>query len=388
MYQQIVLYANLSGYNSHNRKSLELFTLFKKSLPCKVILNPDYRIVKNSIVIVSGYSTAFKSFDSSNFVYYLSRTGSLDFREITLLPHIDAIIACSQLEASNLAWQTKYYGYKIITVSHPPYCKEVNVENNNIDIIYTHVDNKYRPVFVEYNLIKTNKVQSAFANIHLTDSPAGWPYLVLESMAAGIPSIVKVTNPVSEYIINGHNGYVISDMSDLVSSLTELKYRREEIATNCKAISRELFSPQRYSDRFINLSKNRDLNIFGPVKIEHQNRRWIIREKIVRDKDSVYFPDTYDNTIQAIDLAEITEILEFFSVQLFSDVYVFGCDLPDWYGPEEMIQASSLVAKLGNRASKIHFCRDELIPHQWSPIFKKLSLISVDEGLKQISDKT
>lgn len=388
MYQQIVLYANLSGFNQHNRKSLELHSLLEEFTRYKTVLNPDHREIENSLVIISGFNLAFRDLHISNRVFYLSRTGILNHKEISLLPRIDVLVANSQLEAANLAWQVRNYGFKTKIVYLPPYCKLID-NNSTIEstISYAHLDNKYRLALAGFNLVKATKVQpSAFANVHLTDSPAGWPYLILESMVAGIPPIIKITNPASEYITHGFNGYVVADVQDVVWAITDLKKRRKEISDNCKLFTKALFDPQRYAEFFIDDNKNRNLNIFGPIKIEHQNRRWIIREKTLRDDDTVYFPDTYDPSLQTIDLVEITEILEYFSVQLFSDVYVFGCEFPEWYGPAEMTKINALVTKLGDRAKRIHFCRDELISHHWAPAFKKLSLVSVDEGLKQISN--
>ncbi len=53
-----------------------------------------------------------------------------------------------------------------------------------------------------------------------TKSKAGFPTKLVESMMAGIPVITNITSDIGDYIIDGVNGFVLSDSSE--SSLTKL----------------------------------------------------------------------------------------------------------------------------------------------------------------------
>jgi hypothetical protein len=389
MPKQIAIFSNTNSSNHHNRKTLELMMLLRKHSPYPVTFNDDYRKLEDSIVIISGYNSKFRNIGKTNKVVFLARSGTLGFKEVLLLPRINVVVAHTRTEAAQLSWQIRHYGYNTKVVVIPPYCKFLNrsVAVNDTTISYSKLDGEYKRALVSMKCVKTEKVDpSVFAHVHLTESKE-WPYLVLEAMAVGVPSVINAHHPASEYITHGYNGYIVNDINDVVKAFGNLKFKRNPVSENCYKMAKEFFSPIKYVEAFSEIDKLENFNSFGPVKIEHQNRKWIVREKLIKGHDQVYFPETYDQSIQAIDLAEIIEILDFFSSQLFADVYVFGCELPEWYKSADIIHANSLVAKLGNRARRIHFCRDEEVPHQWAAAFQKLSLISVEEGLKQISNK-
>jgi hypothetical protein len=392
MPKQIAIFSNANATNHHDRKVLELMMVLRKHAPYPVTFNTDCRKLENSIVIISGHNSKFRAISKTNQVVFLARSGVLGFKEVLLLPRIDVIVAYTRTEAAQLSWQIRSYGYNTKVVVIPPYCESLGRSIGLSETIsYSKLDKKYRRALTGINCVKVEKIKPGrhdiFAHVHLTDSKDGWAYLALEAMAAGIPPIINAHHPMSEYITHGFNGFLVKKLDDVVRALGDLKLRRQIISKNCHKTAKALLSPIRYIEDFSNLDECENLNTFGPIKIEHQDRKSIIREKTLRGRDQVYFPEVYDHSMQTIDLVEIIDILEYFSARLFADVYVFGCELPEWYGSADIIHVNSLVSKLGNRARRIHFCRDEAVPHQWAAAFQKLSLISVEEGLKQISNK-
>jgi len=129
-----------------------------------------------------------------------------------------------------------------------------------------------------------------------------------------------------------------------------------------------------------------NVNQFPTSPQETTKRKWLVRERSFTDKGVEYFPENYRKDLLLIDLNSVEEVIGYFLNQEFSDVYVFGCYLEETPDLQELVNLQRNIIKMGARARRIHFCRDEPIPMAWEKVFARLSVIPIVEGLKQISD--
>jgi len=207
-------------------------------------------------------------------------------------------------------------------------------------------------------------------------------YGSIQFLTSGRPVIVA-NNPIfSEVVINGFNGYIVSDIDEAAQAYNQLKKPsiRNKLSYQARELSKAILDHKKYLDKLLKATKLKTKFLLSGKN--YQERSWIILERYFESGNIKYYPE-YHKSFQKAEVYDFIDIIKFFSTQLFREVYVFGIKFPK-YNAAEMQKLRILINRLGNRARKIHFCLDEKIPDDWKNIFTKLSLISVQEGLKQV----
>jgi hypothetical protein len=360
-----------------DQRTKDLYEFFKGHPYTRTILNPSNP--ENSVVVSSEFP---KQLDPSNQLTLLARGQTLTKKELRLLPRLNTIVAHTSSAGYQIAWQVKVAGFNTRVIHLLPYIPVPQAIYHPKTIYYDDLGPIPKQFFGVHKL--QNQHPNARVRIDLGDVKK-WPYHIIESMRMGVPPIVWDKPPYSDFIIHGHNGYLIRTPGDIAQILSDLDNTHDWVSTNARNTMNAQYDPVRYYNALTKPERVANLNVLGKIKLEHDDRKWIVRERIFRGARIDYFPKEHHELFQTTDLNSVEEVLEFFSEQLFSEVYVFGCDFPPTLTPEETNRMRRLINGLGVYSRKLHFCVDTPMPDDWLPLFGKLSVISVQEGLKQVS---
>jgi len=360
-----------------DQRTKDLHEFFKTNSYTKVKLNPSKP--KDSIIATSELP---KQLDPSNQYILLARGNKLAQKELMRLPNLKAIVAHTPSAGYQIAWQVKTAGFNTIIINLLPYVPMPDVVYHPRTIYYDDLGPIPKQFFSKYEL--QNQYPNARIRIDLSNT-SKWPYHILESMRIGVPPIVWDKPPYSDFIIHRHNGYLIRTPGDIAQILNSLDNTHTWVSTNARNTLYAQYDPVRYYNALTKIDKVANLNVLGKIKLEHEDRKWIIKERSFRGAEIEYFPKEHHELFQTADLNNVEEVLEFFSEQAFSEVYVFGCDFPPTLNPEETNRMRRLINGLGLYSRRLHFCIDDPIPKDWLPLFNRLSVISIQEGLKQVS---
>jgi hypothetical protein len=354
----------------------DLYRLLEES-PYSLRTNPKLESVKNSTIILTKYFQKFHDFDASNRIVLICQQEQLNNDEILMMPLVDTVVARSGFEGTNIAWQLRCHGFTTRVISLPPPMKPLETTKNK-SLYFTALDQRNRLAFTGYELQNTNP--DAYAHVHLGEGR--WPDSIITSLASGIPVITNDRHPLSEFITHGLDGYLIRSPGDIVRALKDLKENHGWISFRARSRMSTLLDPARYLETLLN-PEGYTLNRF-PAKTDLNERTWIVRDRTLSGGSIKYFPKKYREDIEDISLDSLEEILEYFLTQHFSHVYVFGCELEEM-DIRTLIRIKGMIRSLGRRARNIHFCYDNPVTKDLTQIFRKLSVISVEEGLKQVS---
>ena len=377
MINNIAIYTS-NNANEHNRKTVELYEFLADLSPIPVALNPNIKTLQNAHVFVIDYRREFIDLDDSNKLIFLCR-GPLANKHWLLIPSVDVIVANTYYEGLCLSWQLQSKGFKKKVVHLLPWVAPIKLEG---DSIYSMaLEPRYKNAFWGRELQNTDP--RAPVHVCLSESDRSWPYSIVEGMLGGAIPIVTDRPPYNELIIHGHNGFLVNTPEDIIDALQKIDDNRYWLEHNARDTIRYKLDPTRYLSTLINLESLPNIQL-KPAPVEYSKRRWLVRERTFKDGQLKYFPENYDAEMTLIDLNEIQEILSYFLTQRFSEVYIFGCEIPEELEKREMIQIMRMIKKIGPSSMKVHFCRDEPIPPIWEKVFARLSIISVEEGLKQV----
>jgi hypothetical protein len=378
MINNIAIYTDKSA-SEHHRKTLELCQFLKKYSSIQVKLDPNIRTLQNANVFVSGYRREFLDLDSSNKLIFLCRNGSISAKQWLLIPSVDVVVTNTYYEGLHVSWQLQAKGFNTRVVHLLPWSAPKKIDGEGV---YCHaMDNKYRKAFWGKKLQNDNP--QAPIRAHLSEKDKVWPYAVVEGMLSGAIIIAPDRPPYNELIIDRHNGFLIRTPGDIVGALQEIEKNEHWISHNARSSTHAKLNPTRYLSSLMNLEELPEIKI-TPTPIEYSKRRWLVRERVFQDGKIKYHPEIHGPNFTVIDLNEIQEVLSYFLTQDFSEVYIFGCDIPEEVEKRELNHLMRLIHKMGPRSMRIHFCRDDPIPDVWGKIFTRLSIISVEEGLKQV----
>jgi hypothetical protein len=359
-----------------NNKDVELYGFLAKYSPYPVELNPKIKTVKDSQVFISEYNRNYLDFDDSNEITFLHRKPLLSNKEMLLLNSIDSIVTNTRYEGLMLAWQLQSRGYQKHIVSLMPWCTPTKTTDG---IYILEAEDRYKKAFFGR---KFSSDPNARVRVFLSEKDH-WPYSLVKGMADGAIPIVLDRPPLNEFIIHGYNGFLVRHPGDVVSALRKIDDGEMWLTHNAKSSIGALFDPTRYFETLTNLKAVPGVTLpLAPV--EYKRRTWLVRERIFKKGQIEYFPDQNRPDLTLIDLNDAQEVLGYFLTQDFADVYVFGCDIPEHLEKRDELNILRLLKKMGSRSLRVHFCRDEPIPRVWEAIFSRLSVISVEEGMKQI----
>lgn len=371
-FKKVILFTN-----PHNEQNLELFHLFKDYSPYPTIIPTHENIgsvreIKESIVLLCGFNRDFLDLDKSNLVLYFARKPYLSSKEVLLLPILTTIVAESHQAACSIRSQIASYNQKTPVIKAIPWCRPQEQEDDvNSSTIYYPKNNKcFGSALLTY-INGGGPLESWFCVVEDT-------YETIKLMRAGKPVMVPNRAPLNELIFHKFNGFLIDIPGDVVDSLRDFGKYRAYIGRMAHTSVQALLEPRKYIDHLLTLRK-----VSKQPFTYKEAPKWIIQQKLFESGKVTYFPEDFNDNLKTSTLSDFIEILEFFQTRLYSDVYVFGFDFPN-YEATEMHKAKLLSKKYRKNGLKIHFCLDLDTPQTWNGIFTNFSIISVDEGLKQV----
>ena len=348
------------------------------------IWDQSHRNIKDKIVLLGGYADIFMDLDNSNKIVYLANKSFLDRRELTLLGKIDYIIAENQFDAFSLSYQVKYHNPRIKVYWLHPWTDTTRYSINQYnEEIVTSDPSWMKRGFSAY------KVKHRRFHIGTTAKFCVEPqdlYEATQYLLTGRPLLTS--RRFQELVTPGFNGYVADHVGEVVSALNAFKDlgHVQMLGKNGRDLLIAALNPQVWLSNFTKILDG-SMPSLAPYKYQRNfsDRKWIIPERTLSGGSFKSYPEKgqYHSSFQVVEYDDLNEIIRFFSRQMFSDAYVFGFQFPE-YNREEMAQARNLANRLGERGRKIHFCLDEPIPDEWTYVFSKLSVISREEGLKQV----
>jgi len=346
-------------------------------------INTPLRLIKNSIIILCGYSDFFLDLNNSNIIIYMARNPFLSRNELLLLSKLDRIVAETAHQAYNIALQVKYHNPKIKITAILPWTdpKQYNINKYISPIVESPNPKWMSKAFYDLELTKTSFKKKT--NAMFCSAPESL-YEAIQYMLSG--RAIMASSRFRDLIIPKFNGFIVDTIVEAVSAVQILRdlHKSQEIGHNARSHIEALLEPYSYINTFGQIIDGQIPDLL-PYKFERdfRDRRWIIREQVMQSGDIKYLPEKFHPDFRIADLQDFNEIIEYFSTQLFGDIYIFGFEFPD-YNNKELHQARTLVNRLGYRGKKLHFCLDHEIPRNWTGIFEKLSIISKSEAMKRI----
>jgi hypothetical protein len=365
--------------NTEDQKAAGLFKFLLEHAPYPLELNPQSKTVQDTTVYIAGYHSTLHNLDQSNKIILLARKSVLGSQDFLLLPMVDTIIAHTQYEAMQIAWQLRCKGFKTRVVHLLPHFKNEQLTKSNI---YCPDVGPYGPSLINQQLQNTDP--KASIRMCLAEEREIPDYFI-KGIISGAVCIALDKPPFNEIIIDRHTGYLIRDAGDFVDVFQHIESSKNWVGHAARTYTNALLNPTKYLDAILTPEKLYNLNNFDKAPKDFNERIWLVRERIFQDGKVLYSPVRYNQDFTLIDLGSVEEVLEYFQTQHFAHVYVFGCDLPEELEDSDETQLHRMITKLGKRALQIHFCRDESIPKAWQKIFQRLSIVSTEEGLKQVT---
>lgn len=337
--------------------------LWTKCPGIKISKDPIRRI-RNKILLLLGYATIFAEIHSSNKIIYFTNN-QLSKNELTLIGTIDKIITPSTKISNQIILQTFKSKSRAIVETMPLW---INYTNYPITGQSSEYENyKSNPK------LKFKKTSQALLIIEPND------YLDLIKYSLIGKSFI-VSPKYEDYVNHNYNGFIYGSDNDI------LKYVRlstldiaQKFGNNSRELMISKLNPNNYSRKLLNFDGGLSISL-PPDPLDPS---LIIKEKRLVNGTIKSFPTNHNSEFRELELSDFNELMEYLASNLFSDSYIFGFQFPE-YSVTEMLKAKTLTYRLGDKGRKVHFCMDNQITNEWAIIFKNLSVISVEEGLKQI----
>jgi hypothetical protein len=340
--------------------------------------------ITNSIILLCGYNSRFNDIDSSNKVLYLTSNLKLSDAELSLAPRCDAVVAQTHYSAQLIGQQLAKHGLNTRVVKLNPWFRVGNYQFSGTGTALFHTkdsDKEMLKAIGKPTLELPN--EAALPEGGLLACFGNSPTRVLQkAMLHGVPVIASDIRPYNELIVDGFNGYLVKSPDRVAQVVRQLPNVRSLIVRQARAVMMSGLGVNQYVDDLFDTIHGRSENYNVPINIQRIDRKWVVRGREFKDGKVVYFPQQVNSQFAATSIHDPIAVLEYFSGQLFSDVYVFGCEFGE-YDATDMQRFRTLVSKIGDRAKKIHFCLDE-VPKGYEEFFHTLSIISLSEGLKQV----
>lgn len=301
-----------------------------------------------------------------------------------MIPALDRIITHDYHTAYQISTQVQKAGFHTPVARLLPWLDpnsyEFTMPNGEVLGYYYEVDGDYIGALTNYRTIRTKEMKNLYAYLCLSQYASIKE--ALAAMLSGVPVIALDQPPFNELIINGYNGYLIRTMDDIVNVLKFLSRDRPRVANNAQALANAALTPYQYCQQFNSILDGNFYNA-NTIRIENLRKKWIIPSQVLDTGKVTIIPKRYNETFEIADAQDFYDIIDFFSVQIFSEVYVFGCEFGEYNG-EQMIRLDLMINRMGDRARKLYFCMEGEIPSKFNKFFDRLGLISSLEGLKQV----
>lgn len=398
MLEKIIVFSDLDLTNRFNRYNLQIYRLLnqRSQLPVYIygsnhqglhrvvgshrFINEKISEIKNSLIILLGYSQTFVDLDQSNQVlYFLEKPFNTKNRLI--LPRIDKILTYDYCTAYKIAAQVQANGFQTPVAKILPWFSPDNYQYNlgflKSKVGYHEIEDYYTSAFNNLTQVTDYRDLWAYAALSKTSSIKD----VIASMLSGVPVIAIDEPPFNELIHHGFNGCLVRDLDNIQTVLNFLEKHRFQIVSAANDFLIKIFEPSTYYSRFLQVV-NGDFYNLNNFKAKLNEQKWIVRGQILHSGSIEFYPQHFNSGFKIADLQDFMDIIEYFSRQLFTEVYIFGCEFNE-YEQQELKLIRRLINRLGDRAKKLFFCLDD-VPSRFDKFFDKLGLLSVSEGLKQV----
>lgn len=354
----------------------ELFKFFKQYAPFPTVLNPDPKSLQNTYVFTNLYRRDLTNLQNTNKLILLQKENKLANKIWLLLPSVDYIITDTYEQGLHISAQLISKGFNKRIINLYPWSIPKNLNDNHI---FYDGEKKFE------NILQDRKIQrnDPKAPIRILMTKNTDVHEIVEGMLSGAVILAPDCHPYNNLIIDEYNGFLIRTPSDIIKAFKKIDKNKEWISYRAKTVMETKLNPTKYLNSLLYPEQLESIKL-EQIKVESKDRRWLVRERIFQNGKLKYYPEIYGPNFNVIDLTEIQEILSYFLTQQFSEVYIFGCDIPKELNKKDAAQLTKMLNKIGSRSMKIHFCRDESIPQSWQKIFSKLSVISIEEGSKQV----
>ncbi len=370
-----------------------------KALEAAKLPSINVNEIKNSIIIAFREINAFINIDRTNTVVYLATTGRLDSFMTYMIHRVDHVITPDYKTAFHMVSSLRQMGLSTPIHRITPWLEEggrselgteLKILANGPETLIRAIKGHNVTYIGESNLDEwkttiTPKLDEYNVYIHMGVND---DFKVREAMMAGLVPIVQNAIPYTEFVLNGVNGFLCTTADELVAAVNALKdnntrsfYRVAAMRTGCAVMSAEAWS--NLFIRTVHGLGAENLNIDGILDvIEPSYRRWLVPKMILQGGRKVMVPRQFnENRFKVVELATVKEILTYFSMQKFMDVFIFGWE----YNPiSEKDTILNLVRAIGRRGLNMYWCTDDPIPKEWEDIFRTMTILPTQEGLKKV----
>lgn len=357
--------------------------------------------VKHSVIIALREINAFINIDRSNTVVYLATTGRIESFMSYMIHRVDHVVTPDYKTAFQMVSSLRQMGLSTPVHRVPQWLDDEQFTRNelgdtlkilasgpesiirsirNCDVTYWGESN-----FSEWQTTTEPKLSDYNLYVHMDIDNSD---RVREAMISGLVPVTINSLPYTEFVIDGLNGFLCTTSDELASVVSDMKDNDKRAFHRVAAMKTGYanMSTEAWSDLFIRTVHGlgaENLNVDGMLDIiEPSYRRWIVPKTILQGGKKVMVPRQFNqNRFKVVELTSLKEILTYFSMQKFMDVFIFGWEYDD---VEDRDAILNLVRAIGRRGLNMYWCTDEKIPSEWSDIFKTMTILPIQEGLKKV----
>lgn len=394
----------LSTYNAFKKAGVDVHFVYigdqRKDLEEMGLPYLHVNEIEYSIIIALREIRAFTNIDRTNTLVYLATTDEIEDFMTFMIHRVDHVITPDYRTAFQMVSNLKQLGLETPVHRIQPWLDASLVKRTEVEELKILA---YGPEAMIQSIYGENITYWGYTDIdgwEMTDDPNFEDYSVYvhvglenslqirEAMMAGLIPIAINALPNTEFIIDRVNGFLVTTSDDLVSAISDLKdestrnfFRMTALKTAIESMSQESWAG--YFLKTVQSVGAENLNVDGQFKeMEPHLRRWLVPKTVLRGGKKMNIPRQYNqNRFKVVELNSLKEILQYFSLQKFRDVFIFGWEYDD---VSERDRILNLVRVIGRRGLNMHFCTDEEIPEEWQDVFRHMTVLPVQEGLKKV----
>jgi hypothetical protein len=196
-----------------------------------------------------------------------------------------------------------------------------------------------------------------------------WGRSICEAMLTGVPVICRNRDAIPEYVIDGYNGLLVNNESDIVRAIKLVADGKAvHIAECARKLMESLMEPNHYVDRLIRILSGNESSWINAPTIPLSGETWIIElgtESLGKSKAYKYL------RISDTSSMGLLRALEFLSGISYDEAMIFG-----FTGiPSNDIEITA--RRLGRNRAHTFLCTDQY------PI-NHLPILSHNEGIKRL----
>lgn len=324
--------------------------------------------VSDATVLTDGYYNEMLIHRAAGPIWFFTADGRISDQDVAALPFVTKIITQDIDSAWRAASTANGLGYRLPVYCVPPWVDEAEFQYSTprplasgfVNCLWetANLPRTFSRKLLTPELIARS--DGTIVNSCFMLQPA------LESMLVGRPVIV----PTIREHLNEFQAIIGVEPARLPSSRVLIQRARDYAITLVRSIPKAFEAACQQSAA-----------IFA-IEVVTSNR-WLVQSQTLDGGRIKAFPDRHDPKIRSIMLPNAMAAFRHFSSRPFEEVFVFQSD---WDGltPSDYNEFRSITDALGKRALRIHVCTDVSLGQAAGDLGKRLSVISVAEGLRQV----